>query len=167
MEATPIILRMIAGGYFIWSGSVKLGSPGRFWAHVADYRIVSARQSRVVAAVVPPVELLLGLLFAAGFYPFAVGGVLLALLTGFSVAMGVVLIRRQDADCGCGTTGSRVRPALIARNVALGVAVLLGMFSTVQPQVGAPFVAAAAAIVGAIIAIAMYRRIGNGSVEAH
>lgn len=81
VDAVLILARMLAGGFFVWSGSSKLGHSRKFWSQIMDYRITGARTSRILAATLPPLEFLGGLFFAAGVHPRGVGYFLLLMLT--------------------------------------------------------------------------------------
>lgn len=160
MEVVFVVLRMAAGGFFVWSGVMKMSAAGRFWRQATDYEILGARSSRFLASFVPPFEFLVGLLFAAGFYPKVLGGSLITLVIVFSVAMLIVMARGKVADCGCGGAESQIRPALIIRNALVVGAIVCGMFSPVQDHVGAPVVTGLVVIAGILIAVSIYRSIG-------
>ena len=162
MDVALIATRLVVGGWFVWLASRKLGDSRRFWRQVMEYRIVGPRASRVVAAAMPPIEFVAGLLFAAGFLAQLFGPILLGLLALFTVAMGTVLARGIDADCGCGSSRpSPVRPALIVRNVALGMGIVVGSWSPTEPQMGEVAVTIAAAVVCVVVTTGTYRSIGR------
>jgi putative oxidoreductase len=160
MDVLMVLARFLAGGYFIWAGTSKLGNPSAFWSQIMGYNMASARQSRFLASVLPALEATTGLFFASGLYPFSTGAILLAMLVVFSIAISVSLARGMENDCGCGSRSSKVRPILLVRNLGLAGLVAVGMFSHVPPYIGAVVIAGIglALIVGS--SVTNYRRLG-------
>ena len=149
--------RLLAGGYFVWTGSSKVGRPAVFWNQIMGYRLSGPRVSGVLASVIPPLELIGGLFFAAGIYPLGSGVVLGVLLILFSTAMAASLLRRLENDCGCGQSPSPVRPALFVRNLGLGVLIAMGIYSAAPDSRSNWIVAVAGALVVVIAFAAAYR----------
>jgi hypothetical protein len=92
---------------------------------VSNYRLLPRALSWPVAALLPPVEALLGIgLLSAQLKPWPELAVMV-LLSGFAAAMAINVMRGRDhIDCGCGETFLRqtLSWGLVARN---GVLVLL------------------------------------------
>ncbi|MCU1422458.1 MAG: hypothetical protein JWN36_2109 [Microbacteriaceae bacterium] len=151
--------RFLAGGYFIWTGSSKLGRSAQFWDAIMGYRLIGPRLSAVIASVVPPLEFVLGLFFAAGVYPRPSGAVLAVMLSAFTVAIAISLVRRTDNDCGCGPRRDRVRPVLLIRNLVLGALIALGFLAAQPEQLGGPSVAIGGLTLAAIASIISYRKL--------
>ncbi|KHK99419.1 hypothetical protein LK09_01785 [Microbacterium mangrovi] len=161
MEVILIAARMLGGGYFVWAGSAKMSKSRQFWSEIMGYKIVGSGTSAVLASVLPPVEFICGLMFAAGVAPTLTGIALLLLLLVFSGAIVVCLVRRTGNDCGCGSTGTKVTPMLLVRNAILAGLIVAGTFSTSPTYPGEFIVLAAGAIVAAIIAVALHQQVSE------
>jgi hypothetical protein len=89
---------------------------------IANYRLLPRWMALPVAALLPPLEMLLAvLLLSARVQPWPAMAAM-ALLIVFAVAMAVNLGRGRDhIDCGCGETflGQPLNRALVARNAIL------------------------------------------------
>jgi uncharacterized membrane protein YphA (DoxX/SURF4 family) len=98
-----LLLRIVLGGLFIVSGTLKLLAPrAEFIAIVHQYEILPESLGILYGTLLPWVEVLVGLFLVVGLYlrwSLAVTGLLLA---SFIIAIIVNLIRgRTIADCGC------------------------------------------------------------------
>lgn len=159
MAVILIAARMLGGGYFVWAGSAKMSKSRQFWSEIMGYKIVGTRQSAVLATVLPPVEFICGLMFAAGVAPTITGIGLLLLLLVFSGAILVSLVRKTGNDCGCGSNGTKVTPRLLVRNLILAGLIAAGIFSKTPTYPREFIVLAAGAIVAAIIAVALHQKV--------
>ncbi|WP_169795537.1 MauE/DoxX family redox-associated membrane protein [Arthrobacter woluwensis] len=149
------VCRFLVGGFFVWSGSSKFGNPAMFWSQIMGYQITGAGVSRVLAAVIPPLEFMCGLFFASGMLPLVPGIILLILLGVFCIAITVSLVRKADNDCGCGPKSSKVSPLHLVRNALLAALVVAGLFSPPLHYVGDYVVASCGALI--IIGASIYR----------
>lgn len=118
------VLRFAVGCYFVKSGSDKLGKPSLFWKSIMDYGLVDARTARFLSSTIPPLEFFGGLLLAADIVSFAFSVIFVLLLSIFSFAMVVTMLRGNAPDCGCGVMGSAVSPVLVVRNIVLAIMLL-------------------------------------------
>ena len=125
------------------------------------YQITGPWQSRVLAAVFPPLEFVTGLFFAAGLVPFVTGPVLLGMLVVFSIAIIVSLARKTDNDCGCSSSQTKVSPVLLARNAVLAALVVAGLFSNVPTYEGAIVIVPLGGLLVLTLAIFNYRALGK------
>jgi hypothetical protein len=115
------------GLIFMSAGAKKLQHWREFRGVVAAYRLLPESGAVIVAAMMPPFELLLGLasIFRWGMpmTAFAVA----ALLAVFAAAMAINIRRGRTAiDCGCFQTALRqeLEWRLVVRNVACALLVL-------------------------------------------
>jgi putative oxidoreductase len=96
-----LILRLILGIVFIYSGLVKIWSPFSFADSIASYHILPSGAINVLAIGLPPLEIISGLLLLAGIY-IRVGILTISsMLTLFSIALLSTIIRGISIDCGC------------------------------------------------------------------
>jgi uncharacterized membrane protein YkgB len=132
MKAAQRILyhlaRLTLALVFVYAGAVKSQDVVAFAGHVAAYQILPYALNYLVAATLPYVEFLTGvlLLLNARVRPAlaVVGGMTLI----FMVALISVLIRGLDIDCGCFEPGSGQKvSASVAlwRDVGLMILVVL------------------------------------------
>lgn len=122
------LARLVLALVFVYAGSVKMLDVVAFAGHVAAYQILPYAMNYLLAATLPYVEFLAGLLllFNARVRPalLVVGTMNLV----FMAALLSVLLRGLDIDCGCfDPAGDQAVSAGIAlwRDVALMVLVVL------------------------------------------
>jgi uncharacterized membrane protein YphA (DoxX/SURF4 family) len=116
-----------AGLVFASAGVQKLRHRTVLRGVISNYRLLPDFAVAPVAAVQPPVEMVLGFLLLAGLVrPWASLGAML-MLTLFAAAMAINIRRgRSHIDCGCGGPSLRqaLRWSLVARNLLLAAALL-------------------------------------------
>lgn len=95
------LCRLLLGGVFTWAGMVKALDVPAFAGQVAAYQLLPYAWNYAVAAALPYVELLAGLLLLVNIR-VRPAVLLAALLNGvFIVALLSVLARGLNIDCGC------------------------------------------------------------------
>ena len=101
--------------------SRSLPRRGEFELAVRGYRLVPGRMAKAVALVLPPVELVGGLMLAFGVAVVAVGAVLGSCLVVFVLAVSANLARGRSIDCGClgSTAARRITWWTVVRNLVL------------------------------------------------
>jgi uncharacterized membrane protein YphA (DoxX/SURF4 family) len=113
--------RLIPGGVLILAGFSKVAmGPAGFTRVVQAYKLLPQRWSRIIAVVLPPVEIATGTLVVLG--AFAQPGALIAIfvLGVVTAAAGSALVRGVKAPCGCfGEFTTTVTSTVIARNGVL------------------------------------------------
>ena len=109
--------RLVLALVFVYAGAVKMQDVVVFASHIAAYQILPYAMNYLVAATLPYVEFLAGvlLLLNTRVRPalIVVGGMTLL----FMVALTSVLLRGLEIDCGCFDPGS-------GEDVSAGVALL-------------------------------------------
>ena len=126
MAAVAVGFRFALALLFLLSGLAKLPRREEFVRAVRNYRLVPDRAGRVVAEVLPAVEIASGVLLALGLGIRPVAALLALFLVGFSAAIAINLLRGRTIDCGCfGPVGNRrITWLTVVRNVVLvGMAV--------------------------------------------
>jgi hypothetical protein len=161
-------LALVLGGVFAWAAVAKLGSPGRWRRGLARYGL--PRPIQAVALIFTPLaETAVAALVVAG-RTRAAGALALVLLGGFSGA--ILFARNRLGDrlpCACfGRERSRDYRMLLLRNA--GLAGLAAMVAAAAPAVdpaalrapsGAEWFPAAISLVGAVLAVLMFRAAGE------
>ncbi len=158
--ALGIALRLGLALVLLGSSRHKLRDFAAFRSAVSNYRIVPERWGIAAAALLLAIELAVGLWLAfpgAGAAPALAAA---ALLTIYSAAIAVNLLRgRREIDCGCAGRGTR-RPlseGLLLRNAALiGLAALCAV-----PMAGRALVwiDAVTAVAGVVVWLLLYAAI--------
>jgi uncharacterized membrane protein YphA (DoxX/SURF4 family) len=111
------------GLIFLTAGATKLRHRALLPGVIANYRLLPNRLEEPVAALLPFVELALGLALILGLAPLPVLFVI-ALLLGFALAMAINIRRgRTHIDCGCGHPELRqpLSWMLVGRNLLLAL----------------------------------------------
>ena len=100
-EITMLILRVALGGFFIWSGAVKLADLDSFVDTVGNYQIVDRPWDAYFGYFVPWFEVVAGLAVVTGLGIRAGLLSLMGMLVGFSVAIAWVWSEGLNINCGC------------------------------------------------------------------
>ncbi|WP_193214429.1 MauE/DoxX family redox-associated membrane protein [Luteolibacter marinus] len=101
-----LVLRLQLGGYFVWSGWMKVFHTGldEFTRAVGNYKLVGEPWDAAVAYTVPWVEMVVGLCLVAGLFRRGALLILAGLVGVFAVAVGHAW--RQNLNIACGCTGN-------------------------------------------------------------
>lgn len=95
------LCRLLLGGVFVWAGAVKALDVPAFAGQVAAYQLLPYAWNYALAATLPYVELLTGLLLVCNLR-VKPATLLTALLNAlFVVVLLSVLARGLSIDCGC------------------------------------------------------------------
>lgn len=113
-ELVLAAVRMGLGAVFIYAGVLKIREPEAFAGSVAAYQIFPYYLNYLVAATVPWVETLCGLLLIFGFRVRAAAGIVAGMNILFIVLLASTIARGLDIDCGCFRQGGEKTPAWIA-----------------------------------------------------
>jgi uncharacterized membrane protein YphA (DoxX/SURF4 family) len=135
------ILRLGLGGLFVLAGVLKLAQPTAFATEIVNYRFLPAL-APYLAATLPTIEVVLGVALVAAPLQWrrAAALAMAGMLAVFTVAVGQVVARGINIDCGCFGGGSGpVSGWTIARDVALLAAALAAVtLSAPRPDPPAP-----------------------------
>lgn len=114
------LCRLLLGGVFLWAGAVKALDVPAFAGQVAAYQLLPYAWNYAVAATLPYVELLTGLLLVGNRHVKS-AALLTALLNGlFMVILLSVLARGLSIDCGCfGPDGGTTPLQALGRDLVL------------------------------------------------
>jgi hypothetical protein len=136
--ALLIAVRLLLAMMFLSAAVGKMRHWRVFEGVVANYRLLPATISRLVAYALPPAEALLALALIAGLAQPWTGRTAAGLLIIFGCAIAINLLRgRSHIDCGCfqGTLKQALRWPLVARNALLAaLALLTALPASAEPQ---------------------------------
>lgn len=111
------LARLALALVFVYAGGVKIQDMVSFASHVAAYQILPYAMNYMVAATLPYVEFLAGLLLLLNARVRPALVVVGALTVIFMAALLSVLLRGLEIDCGCFDPGG-------GQDVSAGVALL-------------------------------------------
>ena len=121
------LLRIGLGIMFLWSSLFKIRQPYDFLHAVYAYEIVGPRLGVLVAAVLPWVELLVGIALISGL--FATGAMLVCAGLGamFTFVIGWALYYDLGINCGCFSASGQGQVGWFAfiRAITIGVVSLI------------------------------------------
>ncbi|HEX3756189.1 MAG TPA: MauE/DoxX family redox-associated membrane protein [Rhizomicrobium sp.] len=123
--------RVCAGLVFAAAGAQKLRHRSLLPGVIANYRLLPEALVAPASWLLPPAELALGLWLLSGVAGPAAAVAAMLLFALFALAMAINLRRgRAHIDCGCNSAILRqeLRWSLVARNLALAVLLLPGLF---------------------------------------
>ena len=123
------LCRLLLAGVFLYAGFLKGRDPVAFAGQVAAYQLLPYAFNYLVAATLPFVELLCGVLLLLNRRVRPALLVLFGLNTVFMLALFSLLLRGLEIDCGCfhpgGEAGSGTSPQLaLLRDAGLMLAIL-------------------------------------------
>lgn len=103
------------------AGLSKLPRQREFADAVERYQLVPARLVRPVSRAVPVAELLAGAALLLGLGLQIVAALVALMLTAFTIAVSVALLRGREIDCGCftGVSPQQITWLTVGRNTTL------------------------------------------------
>ncbi len=115
------LLRVVLGVVFIVAAWPKLADPIGFAKAVANYRMLPEVPERLLALLLPPVELLVGVCLILGVLDAGASLLALLMMLMFIVGVGAAVARGLDISCGCFDTegGTRVGVKKLFENILL------------------------------------------------
>jgi len=132
------LCRLSLGALFLYAGAVKADDVVAFARNVANYEILPYSWNYVVAATLPYVEVVAGLLLIANRKVRPAALVLGVLTAVFMLALASVDLRGLDIDCGCfdprGEGHTSARAALLRDFGIMALVVLTYMIRGRMPD---------------------------------
>jgi uncharacterized membrane protein YphA (DoxX/SURF4 family) len=124
------IVRLVAGGFFVYASLDKIIHPDAFAKIVHNYRILPGEMINIFAIILPWLELLCGMALVLGTRIHGASAILASLTVVFIVAVTNAMARGIKIDCGCfSTSGEGARqvgmPLLIEDTVLLILILLI------------------------------------------
>ncbi|PAW75769.1 MAG: hypothetical protein B9S38_00660 [Verrucomicrobiia bacterium Tous-C4TDCM] len=98
-----LALRLALGGFFAWSGWMKVFSTGldNFTRAVGNYKLVNPPLDAVVAYTVPWVEMIVGICLVLGIWKRGALLVLAGLVGAFAFGVRHAWVNNLNISCGC------------------------------------------------------------------
>jgi uncharacterized membrane protein YphA (DoxX/SURF4 family) len=100
---SELALRLALGGFFAWSGGMKVFSTGldQFTRAVGNYKLVNPPLDAVVAYTVPWVEMIVGFCLVFGIWKRGALLVLAGLVGAFAFGVRHAWVNNLNISCGC------------------------------------------------------------------
>ena len=100
---SELVLRLALGGFFAWSGWVKVFQTGlnQFTRAVGNYKLVNPPLDAMVAYTVPWVEMTVGACLILGIWKRGVLLVLAGLVGAFAFGVRHAWVNNLNIACGC------------------------------------------------------------------
>lgn len=122
-----LLLRLVLGFMFLYSGASKLENPAQFAEAISNYQILPHAFINAFAIVVPWLEVASGFAVLTGLLLRGGAFLLALLLIVFTCAVGLSMLNGIDISCGCSTPisfAARVGSGKLIENLTLLAAVL-------------------------------------------
>lgn len=117
------IVRLVAGGFFVYASLDKIIHPDEFAKIVHNYRVLPGGVINIFALFLPWLELFCGMALILGTRVKGAAAILAALLVVFIVAVTSAMVRGIKIDCGCFSTSGdgarKVGMPLLIEDIAL------------------------------------------------
>lgn len=114
LDGVGTLARLVLAAVWLTSGVLKAVDPDQTYVAVRAYDVLPRAGVEIVAALLPFLELALGLLLLAGIGTRLVAGASVALLGVFVAGVGQAWARGLSIDCGCFGGGGAVVPGATA-----------------------------------------------------
>jgi uncharacterized membrane protein YphA (DoxX/SURF4 family) len=105
MQAAVTLARAILAVVLVGAGVLKLGHAPDLAASIAGFRLLPPGATALIALVLPPLEIFIGLYLAAGLFTRIAGIITAAMFALYAGAIASAVLRGIPADCGCFGTG--------------------------------------------------------------
>ena len=126
MSMILLLLRILFGAFFIWSGIAKVKDPIEFAEAVRNFDLIGDPLAPAMALFIPWVEVIAGIAIMWDKFAKGGSGILTGSLAVFTGAIIIAWARGLDITCGCfGGTEELNYPVKVAQNLGL---LLLGGF---------------------------------------
>ncbi len=100
-----LVLRLALGGMFVFAAWVKLSSPQEFAFSIKAFEIIGVESGehviKLLTFALPWAEMICGVLLILGLFTRSAAGLVSVQLLLFIAAIGSVLYRKLDVECGC------------------------------------------------------------------
>jgi len=122
-----LLLRLVLGGLLVFAGATKLPDRVAFRNAIAEYELLPQRIEAPIAALLPIVEITLGVFLLLGLGTAVAAGLAIPLFAGFAAAIGTNLVRGRHFDCHCfgSVQSEQIGAPAFLRAAALALAALV------------------------------------------
>lgn len=115
----PALIRILLGALFIYAALPKILDPFNFAVAVYNYKMLPGFAVGLVAAALPWLELVIGILLVLGVRVQASSLICTGMLVVFTLAIFINTLRGIDVDCGCFSTDRSIGWAAVVEDSLL------------------------------------------------
>ena len=137
MTRTERALQIVLAIAFLAAGVLKIADPAMFAVSIARLRMIPMEAVGAVAILLPWIEVVAAVALFVPKYRGPAVTLVLALLGGFTLILGIALLRGTAGSCGCFGKGdgflNRADVALVRNAVLIALAVVLVRRKTTSP----------------------------------
>lgn len=101
MPFAVLAARLVLGLLLVVAGALKLGHATDLAAAIAGFRLLPAGTVSLLALVLPPLEIFLGLYLAAGLFTRTAAAATTGIFVVYAAAIASAVVRGIPANCGC------------------------------------------------------------------
>lgn len=101
LSIAQFIVRLLLGGIFIYASLDKIAYPEEFAKIVQNYNILPGFSVKIVAYLLPWIELILGIFLISGLFIRESAFSLSFLLLVFMIIIGIKSLNGTHENCGC------------------------------------------------------------------
>lgn len=94
-------IRVVIGGLFVYAGVLKMLDPWGFAFAIDSFQMVPRALISPLAIVLPPLEVLAGILWVLDRAPVTAATAIFGLCVVFALALGAAIFRGLPTQCGC------------------------------------------------------------------
>ncbi|MBN2001623.1 DoxX family membrane protein [candidate division KSB1 bacterium] len=134
-----ILVRLFLAGVFIYAAAGKIANPAGFANEVDNYRMLPYILVTLMAAILPWVEMICGLMLLLGKWVRGTSVLIIIMNVVFIIAISSAMARGLDIECGCfkiGGEGAKVGFIRLIEDFIFlaGAAILYYFYSVGQEQ---------------------------------
>jgi len=131
-----IVIRFFLGFIFIYAAIGKISAPHEFAVAISDYQLFPDFSINFLAVFVPWLEMVCGFGLLFGVYIKENSMIYLSLMTMFTIAIIISLLRGLDIECGCfgSEDSSKVGIVKIGENIVLIFLALFVLITSLNKQ---------------------------------
>lgn len=118
-QTAATLLRVGLGAMFLYAALTKVPDLPLFAEEIANYQLLPAPLVPWVAALLPGIEIVLGLALIAGLWTRTAAALTGALLVVFTVGLTQALLRGIDLRCGCFGSAEPATWGTVVRDLAM------------------------------------------------
>jgi putative oxidoreductase len=101
MQFAVTASRLVLGALLIVAGALKIGHAPDLASAIAGFRLLPPVPVSVMALVLPPLEIFLGLYLVAGLFTRAAAWISAGMFLVYAGAIASAVVRGIPANCGC------------------------------------------------------------------
>jgi len=112
-------MRVVVGLVFVYASIDKIANPAYFAGTIQNYQILPDSLINLAAIILPWLELICGILLLSGLWHQSAAIIISTLTIIFILAIGSVIFRGLDIECGCFGSGSAANWGRIVEDIFL------------------------------------------------